>query len=170
MCRAEANRETLLASNGIETVINAMNMFTWNEMVQCKACWVLSTLASQHGTCMHFFPMTWLLQTFAIECSGRAFFSRSQIPSHPGARSLSLAELYRRFGGPTGWRRRHRSGHGRVCRRLPSAGVWHPLSGCPHHRQRYVTHVVDRLRWNQRPLPRRTCFSLVYARCALSGG
>jgi hypothetical protein len=46
---AEDNRAELLGNNGVETVVNAMNMFTWNEMVQCKACWVLSTLASTHG-------------------------------------------------------------------------------------------------------------------------
>ncbi len=46
----EENREVVLAMSGLETVLEAMVLFTWNESVQSKACWVLSTFASQHGS------------------------------------------------------------------------------------------------------------------------
>jgi hypothetical protein len=46
---SEENRKELVDNDGVDTVLTAMRMFTWNENVQVKACWLLASLASQYG-------------------------------------------------------------------------------------------------------------------------
>ena len=48
-CPPEENRELMVQSGGIQAAMTAMRLYTWNEHVQVKACWLLASLASQYG-------------------------------------------------------------------------------------------------------------------------